>query len=138
MHKLDAADLAELRGDVDDGAGLALQHGREHRADTKEVAAHMHGEHAVEVFGFQIDEARLVDVARIVDEMCAVAMRVATGSGDGVDIGLFRDVAANGDGFALRLLDLGDYGHGGIEAYIVGGDGIAVAGQPQCDGAADA
>ena len=64
MDELDAADLAELGRDVDDRPGAGGEHLGQHGARHQVGAAHMHGEHPVEVGRLEVDEGRLVDDAR--------------------------------------------------------------------------
>ena len=73
VNELDAADLSELRGHVDDDAGLAGEHGGQDGLGHQEHAADMHGEHPVEIRGRQVDEQGLMHMPGVVDEMGGIA-----------------------------------------------------------------
>ena len=71
VRELDPADLAELRGDIDNHPFPCGEHRSDRAAGAEEGAAEMDSDHAVELGRRQFLEGRLVDEAGIVDEQRA-------------------------------------------------------------------
>ena len=117
VHHLGAADLAELRGDVDDRAAAARQHSRDREARPEEDAAEVDGHHAVVLGDRQLLERELADDPRVVHEhVDAAELRLDAVDG-GAHLRLVGHVAGDEERAAARRAHVGEHGlrHGGVE-----------------------
>ena len=68
MHHLHAADLPELRSDVDHVAAAPIEHARQHEARTEEDASEVDAEDTIPFFDRELVEEELAECARVVHE----------------------------------------------------------------------
>ena len=92
VHHLGAANLAELRGNVDDPAPPAPEHRPDEHARDQEGAAQVDCQHAVPVGDGHVLEQRLGEDAGVVDQDVHPAVRVGGGGRRRPHRGLVRDV----------------------------------------------
>ena len=138
MHQFDAADLAELRGDVDDNAALCRQHRPQHGLAAQKRAAHMHGKHPVEIGGRQVDETGLMHVPGIVDQNRAIP-ECGLGRGHQTgDIAFNRDIAGHRKGLAAKRHDFARHRLGARPQNIIDGDRHPVPGKAMGNSPANA